>query len=62
MIEIYPSGNGFGWRMISAEGRPLVERPEAHPCTFSAADAAKAFRAAFWALADSIDHRMGACI
>lgn len=62
MIEVIPCGNGFTWRMICAAGRVLVYASEVFPCNPSAARAAKAYRRQFWAEADRIDHRMGACI
>lgn len=62
VIEVVPHGNGFAWRMICALGRILAYSTETFPCITSAADAAKAYRREFWALADRIDHRMGACI
>lgn len=62
MIEVVERGNGFAWHMICAAGRILAYSSESFPCITSAAAAAKAYRAAFWALADEIDHRMGRCI
>lgn len=62
MIEVIPHGNGFRWHMICAIGRILAYSTETFPCITTAADAAKAYRREFWALADRTDHRMGACI
>jgi hypothetical protein len=62
MIEVFADGNRWTWRMICAAGRTLVYAPESFPCIESAADAAKRYRSAFWAIASQIDHRMAACI
>lgn len=62
MIEVIQHGNGFAWRMICALGRILAYSTETFPCITSAADAAKAYRREFWAIADQIDHRMARCI
>ena len=62
MLEVIPHGNGWRWRWISAEARTLFESFVCHPSDMAAFAAAKRFRAAFWALADRIDSRMGACI
>lgn len=62
MIEVIPHGNGFTWHMICAAGRILAYSSESFPCIMSAAESAKRYRAAFLALADEIDHRMGRCI
>lgn len=62
MIEVVQQGNGYTWRMIDFVGRVPVYTAETFPCDFSAFAAAKAYRAAFWAMACQIDHRMGACI
>lgn len=62
MIEVYPHGNGWRWRMIGFDKRPLVYTDDTFPCDFSAFAAAKAYRTAFWAMACEVDHRMGACI
>ena len=48
--------------MIASDGRLLVYTEETYDSDFAAADAAKAYRTAFWALGREIDHRMGACI
>ena len=62
MFEVFPHGNGYRWRMISAEGRTLLEPAETHPCDRSAGEDAKGWRARFWAIASQVDHRMGAAI
>lgn len=62
MLEVIPHENGWRWRWICAAGRTLVETFETFPCDLSTWRAAKAYRVAFWAVADAIDHRMGACI
>jgi hypothetical protein len=62
MIEVVPLGNRFTWRMICTAGRTLAYTVESFPCIESAADAAKRYRSAFWAIASQIDHRMAACI
>lgn len=62
MIEVYPHGNGFRWRMICDKGRTLVECHDQFPCEMSAGNAAKAYRTTFWAIACQVDHRMAACI
>ena len=62
MIEVGVNALGeWAWTLISAEGRILVYR-EGYPDDESAIEAAKAYRIAFWGLADWIDHRMGAAI
>lgn len=48
--------------MICAAGRVLVYTDESWPTDMEAADAAKSYRARFWAIACQIDHRMAACI
>lgn len=62
MIEVIPSGNGFVWCMICAAGRVLAYSTDVFPCITTAAEAAKAYRTAFWTIADEIDHRMARCI
>ena len=62
MFEVVPQGNGFAWQMINWEGRVLVGPSRTFPCMLTASEAAKAYRALFWAIADQIDHRMGRCI
>ena len=62
MFEVYPKGNGFGWRMIGFCGRTLYDPGEHHPDVGSAGQAAKSWRVSFWAIACQIDHRMGACV
>lgn len=62
MIEVVPRGNGFGWTFICALGRVLAYSAEVFPCVDSAASAARDYRSAFWAVADSVDFRMARCI
>jgi hypothetical protein len=62
MIEIIPHGNGYRWRWIGATGRTLAECFNVHTRDVDAWTAAKAFRIAFWAVADGVDHRQGRCI
>ncbi len=62
MIEVIRHGNAWVWRMISDAGRVLAYGDATFPCDMSAADAARAYRSAFWATACRIDHRMAACV
>lgn len=62
MFEVIPSGNRWTWRLICAAGRVLVYTRETFETDFAAAAAAKAYRSGFWAMADRVDHRMGACV
>jgi hypothetical protein len=62
VIRVVRAGNRWTWQMIDAAGRVLVYTSETWPCDFSAFAAAKAYRTAFWAVAETVDHRMGACI
>jgi hypothetical protein len=62
MIEVIRAGDGWTWRMIGADGRVLVYTAETWPEDGGCFAAAKAYRTAFWAAANRIDHRMGACI
>ena len=62
MIEVVRHGNGWVWRFICAAGRVLAYSPESFPTDMEAAAHAKAYRAAFWAVACEVDHRMGGCI
>lgn len=61
MFEVIEHGNGFAWQMICATGRVLYGPFPGFPCIGSAADAAKAYRVAFWRVADRVDHRMARC-
>ena len=61
MFEVIPAGNRWTWQMICAAGRVLVYVRDSWESMGEAADAAKAYRAGFWAVADQVDHRMGAC-
>lgn len=62
MIEVALSGNRWTWTLIGVCGRPLVWSPDSWPTIDEAAAAAKAYRAAFWAVADAIDHRQARAI
>ncbi|APZ81821.1 hypothetical protein vBEliSR6L_56 [Erythrobacter phage vB_EliS_R6L] len=62
MIELVAVGNRWTWTLICPLGRVLVYTPASWPSDLEAADAAKAYRAAFWALADQIDHRQARAI
>lgn len=48
--------------MIAFCGRRIVYGPERFDSDHAAAEAARAYRAAFWALADAIDHRQARAI
>lgn len=67
MIEVVPAGcgTGFRWHFIchnAANPRVLVQGQGVHPTDRAAwADAAR-WRAAFWRIADAVDHRMARCI
>lgn len=62
MIEVIPTGNRWTWRMIGFDRAVLVYTADSWASDREAFAAAKAYRAAFWAMACQIDHRMGACI
>lgn len=62
MIEVVLVGSGWTWRMIAADRRVLVYTSDSWHTDLEAFAAAKAYRTAFWAMACTIDHRMGACI
>lgn len=62
MIEVVENGNGYSWRMLCDRGRVLAYCDRVYASILAAADAAKAYRVAFWAYACRVDHRMGACI
>ena len=62
MIEVIPHGNGWAWRFICNAGRVLAYSLESFTSNLEAAAAAKAYRAAHWAHASTVDYRMGACI
>lgn len=62
MIEVVAAGDGWTWVLLCARGRVLVYTDEIYPTDSAAADAAKAYRAAFWAVADSVDHRQARAI
>ena len=62
MIEVIENGNGWSWRMICDQGRILAYCNQVHGRISDAANAAKAYRTAFWAMACRVDHRMAACI
>ncbi len=62
MIEVYLCGNRWAWAMIGFCGRRIVYGPERFDSDHAAAEAARAYRAAFWAVADAIDHRQARAI
>jgi hypothetical protein len=62
VIEVVRAGNAWTWRMVCAVGRVLVYTAESWPTDTEAFAAAKSYRVAFWARADAVDHRMGACV
>ena len=62
MFEVLLIGNRWTWRMICPAGRPLVYTSDTFDDMGGAAEAAKAYRAGFWLIADQVDHRMGRCI
>lgn len=62
MIEVVRLEAGWGWTLICPAGRILVYSHEAVPSPMEANALAKAWRAAFWALADEIDHRQARCV
>jgi hypothetical protein len=62
MISVDPVGNRWTWRMIGACGATLVYTDQTWASDLDAFAAGRAYRAAFWAMAGRIDHRMGACI
>lgn len=55
-------GNRWTWQMVCAFGRVLVYTDDTFEDMGQAAEAAKAYRSGFWAVADQIDHRMARCI
>lgn len=62
MIEVVQIGNRWSWTLLCPLGRVIVYTAETFECIGSAADAAKSYRAAFWAVADQIDHRQARAI
>jgi hypothetical protein len=62
MIEVFRCGNRWGWAMIAFCGRRIVWSNDRFDSDHAAAEAARAYRAAFWAVADAIDHRQARCI
>lgn len=62
MIEVVRAGNRWTWRFIAACGRALAWTPETFPDDAAAFADARARRVQFLAMADAVDHRMGACI
>lgn len=48
--------------MIGFCGRRIVYGPERFDSDMAAAEAARRYRAAFWAVADAIDHRQARAI
>lgn len=62
MIEVLLVGDGWTWTMLCPAGRIIVYTTARYATDGQANDAAKAYRAAFWAIADQIDHRQARCI
>lgn len=64
MIEVRwaDDGKGWTWFLMCARGRDLVYTSERYPSILAAAEGAKAYRVAFWAIADQIDHRQARCV
>jgi len=62
MIEVVPAGNRWTWRMLCPAGRVLVYCRETFATDIEANEAAKRYRAAFWRIADAVDHRQARCI
>lgn len=62
MIEVVQIGNRWSWTLLCPNGRVLVYSADSYESDGDAADAAKTYRAAFWAIADQIDHRQARCI
>lgn len=62
MFEVIQAGNRWTWQMICSAGRVLVYTDETFDDDGQAAEAAKAYRVRFWAVADQVDHRMARCI
>lgn len=64
MIEVvWPDdGRGWTWTLICPLGRVLVYTSERYPSILDAAEGGKAYRVAFWAIADRIDHRQARCV
>jgi len=62
MIEVLRIGDGWTWTLICPAGRIIVYTSERFPTDREANDDAKAYRAAFWAVSDQIDHRQALCI
>lgn len=62
MIEVVKIGDRWTWTMICPAGRVLVYTPALFASDHEAAEAAKAYRTAIWALADRVDHRQARAI
>lgn len=62
MFEVFQCGNGWRWRLISADGRELVYSITAVGCSLAAAKEANRYRQLLWNVAQDCDHRTGACI
>ena len=62
MIEVFESGGRWGWTLIGVCGRPLVWSDERFDSDLAAAEAAKAWRAAFWRVGAEVDHRQARAI
>lgn len=54
-FEVIPAGDSFTWRIIGADGRPLVYTDKQYPSDFAAADAAKIARETFAQRAKMVD-------
>lgn len=61
-MECVQIGNRWTWTLLCPLGRVIVYTAETFDCISSAADAAKSYRAAFWAISDQIDYRQAQCI
>lgn len=64
MIEVLwaDDGRGWTWTLICALGRVLVYTDQRYPTILDAAEGGKAYRVAFWAVADCVDHRQARAI
>lgn len=64
MIEVLwaDDGRGWTWVMICELGRVLVYTSDRFPTILDAAEAAKAYRTAIWAVAEVVDHRQARCV
>lgn len=62
MFEVIPHGNRWTYRLIAFCGRVLVYTDETYETDLAAAAAARAYRSAFWYIADRIDHRQARAV